>query len=75
MPKCCNIDTKGRLFRLAIGVVLLFNGVIMFIIGIPGSGLISFGLQFLVAAFGLFAIYEAATGWCLARALGIKTRI
>jgi hypothetical protein len=31
------------------------------------------GLVFVAA--GLFAIYEALRGWCLARACGIKTKI
>ena len=30
---------------------------------------------FLAAIAGLFAIYEALSGWCLARACGLKTKI
>ena len=30
---------------------------------------------FFLVAFGVFALYEAARGWCLLRACGIKTKL
>ena len=38
------------------------------------AGDISLWGLILVAA-GIFAIYEALSGWCLARACGIKTKL
>ena len=62
-----NIKRQGRIARGVIGSLCL----------IAGSVLVDFnlwlGLFFVVA--GLFAIYEALRGWCLARACGIKTKI
>jgi hypothetical protein len=62
-----NIQKNGRIARGVIGALCLIGGIITvdFVLWL---GLI------LVAA-GLFAIYEALSGWCLARACGIKTKI
>ena len=62
-----NIIQRGRIARGVIGTICLIGGIITvdFILWV---GLI------LVAA-GLFAIYEAMRGWCLARACGIRTKI
>ena len=62
-----NITRNGRIARGVIGTVCLIAGIIIvdFNLGV--------GLIFVVA--GLFAIFEAMRGWCLARACGIKTKI
>jgi hypothetical protein len=62
-----NITRNGRIARGVIGTVCLIAGIIIvdFNLGI--------GLIFVVA--GLFAIFEAMRGWCIARACGIKTKI
>ena len=62
-----NINHRGRIARGVIGSLCLIAGIIIvdYHLGI--------GLVFVVA--GLFAIFEAARGWCLARACGIKTKI
>lgn len=62
-----NINHRGRIARGVIGSLCLIAGIIIvdYHLGI--------GLVFVMA--GLFAIFEAVRGWCLARACGIKTKI
>jgi hypothetical protein len=62
-----NLKRNGRIARGVIGTVCLIGGIVTVDFKL-WPGLI------LVAA-GLFAIYEALSGWCLARACGIKTKI
>lgn len=62
-----NLKRNGRIARGVIGTVCLVAGIVV-------AGDVSlWGLIFVAA--GLFAIYEALRGWCLARACGIKTKI
>jgi membrane-bound ClpP family serine protease len=62
-----NIKRNGRIARGVIGTICLIAGIIT-------AGDISLWGLILVVA-GLFAIFEAMRGWCLARACGIKTKI
>ena len=62
-----NIKRSGRIARGVIGTICLIAGIITVDFNL-WAGLV------LVAA-GLFAIFEAMRGWCIARACGIKTRI
>ncbi len=62
-----NLKRNGRIARGVIGTLCLIAGIITV------DYMLWLGLV-LVAA-GLFAIYEALSGWCLARACGIKTKI
>ena len=62
-----NIDRTGRIVRAAGGVALIIAGILL-------SGR-SGWVCFLLVAFGVFALYEAARGWCLMRACGIKTKL
>jgi hypothetical protein len=62
-----NIDRTGRIVRAVWGVALIIAGVLL-------SGRSGWA-SFLLVAFGVFALYEAARGWCLMRACGIKTKL
>ena len=62
-----NIRRHGRIARGVIGSLCLIAGIIIV------DFVLWLGLIFVVA--GLFAIYEALSGWCLARACGIKTKM
>ena len=62
-----NIDRTGRIVRAAGGVALIIAGVLL-------SGR-SGWVCFLLVASGVFALCEAARGWCLMRACGIKTKL
>ena len=61
-----NLDFRGRMARGVIGTLCLVAGIIV------AGDYSLWGLIFVVA--GLFAIFEAARGWCIARACGIKTK-
>jgi hypothetical protein len=62
-----NIDSRGRLVRGGIAAMPLIGGsVIAF--DILWLGLVLVGI-------GIFALFEALRGWCLARACGVKTKL
>lgn len=75
MQRTCNIGAKGKFLRLSLGLMSMFAGIStltllnldfivsdkMFILGIISI----FG--------GIFSIWEAREGWCVVRAIGIKT--
>jgi type IV secretory pathway TrbL component len=62
-----NLKRQGRIARGVIGTLCLIAGIVLV------DFILWLGLVFVAA--GLFAIYEALAGWCLARACGIKTKI
>ena len=62
-----NLKRSGRIARGVIGTLCLVAGIVV-------AGDVSLWGLILVAA-GLFAIYEALSGWCIARACGLKTKI
>jgi hypothetical protein len=62
-----NIDRKGRMVRGLIGLALLAGAAACFHT--------SLWLGALLAVSGLFGLFEALRGWCLARACGIRTKI
>jgi hypothetical protein len=62
-----NIKRQGRIARGVSGTIFLIAGIILV------DFVLWLGLILVVA--GLFAIYEALGGWCLARACGLKTKI
>ena len=62
-----NIGRHGRIARGVIGALCLIAGIVLV------DYKLWLGLIFVAA--GLFAIYEALRGWCLARACGLKTKI
>jgi hypothetical protein len=71
----CNIDAKGRAYRLISGVIAAAAGVA--VVALAWTGRIgggwgwSIGLALL--ACGTFQIYEGWAGWCALRALGVRT--
>ena len=75
MSRVCNIDAKGRAVRFVTGVFAVLGGFIMALLitqnilpseayWIPVIGSI---------AGGMFAMWEARAGWCVVRAIGIRT--
>jgi hypothetical protein len=62
-----NIDNVGRLVR-GMGALALLVGA--------GFGFrLSMWLGLVLAACGVFVLFEALRGWCAMRACGIKTRL
>lgn len=62
-----NLDGQGRLVRGLMGLAMLVGAAFAY-----GQ---SIWLVILLAAVGLFGLFEAARGWCFARACGVKTRL
>ena len=71
----CNIDQKGRLARLYTGIIAIVFGIALALL--TYLSVIPATLGWLAVAGsifgGAFAIFEARKGWCIARAIGIKT--
>jgi hypothetical protein len=61
-----NIGFGGRLARGVIGAILLIAGIIM--------ADFELSLCLVLVGLGLLALFEAAQGWCLARACGFKIK-
>ena len=62
-----NIASRGRLMRGGMAVLLFIAG------GVIACDVFWLGL--LVIGIGVFTLFEAVRGWCVARACGIKTKI
>lgn len=62
-----NIDSRGRLVRGGIAVLLFIAG------GVIAFDFLWLGLVFV--GIGVFTLFEAGRGWCIARACGIKTKV
>jgi hypothetical protein len=61
-----NIGFQGRMARGVLGTLLLIVGIIM--------ADFELWICLVLVAMGLFALFEAVRGWCLARACMIKNR-
>jgi len=72
----CNIDKRGRLVRLWIGIFSILCGI-----GLIAATVIAawatwfYLLAALMIAAGGFALFEASKKWCAVRAMGFRTPI
>ncbi len=64
---CPNLGRAGRIFRAVFGGLLIIAGLLL--------SRYSLRLCLALMVFGIFSLFEAARGWCLVRACGIKTRL
>jgi len=71
----CNIDQRGRKHRYRIGFAFLALGVVVLALGYAYDVGALRVMSVVLAAAGLFSLFEANRGWCAARALGFKTRV
>ncbi len=69
-----NIDQQGRQVRAIAGIVCLVAGAGVLVVVRPGPRWAIVAGCALIGV-GLFMLFEAARGWCLLRACGIRTRI
>ena len=71
----CNIDQKGRLARLYTGIVAIVFGIILALLTYLSVLPATQGWLAVAGSIfgGAFAIFEARKGWCVVRAVGIKT--
>jgi hypothetical protein len=78
MARECNIDAKGKFVRLVGGSVSVFAGIVallLIVVGILPENIFTIGSVVGMFAGGALGIYEGKSGWCIARAMGIKTPI
>ena len=75
MNRACNIDAKGKAVRFLTGIFAILSGLVLAIL--VNQGILSFESYWLLVCGsivgGVFAMWEAKTGWCVVRAIGIKT--
>lgn len=73
----CNIDAKGKAFRMISGIIVGAIGLVLLLFAV--FGVLNERWAWITAgallALGGFQIFEARAGWCIVRAMGIKTRI
>ena len=75
MSRVCNIDAKGRVVRFVTGVFAVLGGFIMALLitqNILPSEVYWIRVIGSIAG-GIFAMWEARAGWCVVRAIGIRT--
>ena len=78
MARECNIDARGKFVRLVGGSVSVFAGIVallLIVVGILPENIFSIGSVVGMFAGGALGIYEGKSGWCIARAMGIRTPI
>ena len=75
MTKTCNINSRGKLIRLAGGLLLILVAGGLFVLILLGSvgGPWAWVATVVLLASGVFGVYEGRAGWCAARALGFNT--
>lgn len=73
----CNIDSRGRKARILSGIICCVAALILAAIAYLKFEIVSWlgAVSLFILAAGGFQIFEGAKGWCIARAVGIKTRI
>lgn len=72
MKLACNIDRRGRIVRLVMGIVLIAIALPLLIFWAPANGLYAWAVSVGVLISGIFGLFEAAKGWCLMRAIGCR---
>ncbi len=75
MERTCNIDAKGRVVRFVTGIFAIIAGLVLAIL--VTQGVLSPEPYWMLVAGsiigGIFAMWEARAGWCVVRAIGIRT--
>ena len=73
----CNIDARGKAARFRMGMLGIVGGSTLGLTTLIGILPTTIGYMMAAGAIGggTFAIWEARMGWCVVRALGIKTKL
>lgn len=72
----CNIDARGKAARLIWGIILLLGGILLAVFwALPAGGWLAWTVSVVVVLGGAFAIFESRAGWCVLRAMGLRTPI
>ena len=71
----CNLDAKGKAARFVGGIAAIAGALIL--ATLLATDTFTFGLGWYAVGGGIlggaFAVFEARAGWCIVRAIGIKT--
>ncbi len=71
----CNLDAKGKAARLLGGIAAVAGALVLAVM--LATDMFTFGFGWYAVGGGIlggaFAIFEARAGWCIVRAIGIKT--
>jgi hypothetical protein len=77
MALTCNIGAAGKAFRLKTGIISIAGGLV--IAALMVGGFLSSSIFWVPVAGsilgGAFCMWEARAGWCVIRAMGIRTSI
>ena len=72
----CNIDARGKAYRLKLGIMGVTVGFVLaaafYLAGIEFQRVLWI-IPIAIIGGGAFSIFEAQTGWCVVRALGFRT--
>lgn len=68
-----NIDRSGRIARAISGLICIGLGLVVWPLHWPVAVGWRWGVCAGALAVGLFQLFEARRGWCVARACGLKT--
>jgi len=72
----CNIDARGKAYRLKLGIMGVTVGFVLaaafYLAGIEFQRVLWI-IPMAIIGGGAFSIFEAQTGWCVLRALGFRT--
>ena len=72
----CNIDARGKAYRLKLGIMGVTVGLVLaavfYLAGIEFQRVLGI-IPMAIIGGGAFSIFEARTGWCVIRALGFRT--
>ncbi|MEM1108182.1 MAG: hypothetical protein AAGH99_05760 [Planctomycetota bacterium] len=71
----CNIDAKGKAFRLVGGFFHLLAAMVLATLLLTGvlTPVWCWAIVAGVAVGGAFMVFEGWSGWCVVRAMGFKT--
>jgi hypothetical protein len=72
LPLRPNLDRRGRALRAILGLLLAAGTILVVFTASGGRRWI--GILILGGA-SAFVLFEAAAGWCAARACGLRTRV
>ena len=72
----CNIDQRGRTFRLVVAALLDSVGILLGVLWYFGwAPEWTIWPAAAIWLSGMFVLFEALVGWCAVRAMGFKTPI
>ena len=76
MPVTCNIDSKGKRVRFVGSILLLSLALALaWLWAAPVGGAIPWAVTLACVIGGVFLFFEARSGWCALRAMGLRTPV